>query len=226
MKTLLLLKIFMLLMMFSLTACFNLSPQTRSMTSNDSLPDDQLYDLQKMDFATGTPVQTAQVLNFRGVSKSFENLTGSSVVDLGAGEPNVTNDMPTYSLSGAPGSITASMLYNEVKLAAGLCLLTVRKERAMAPAARKFFALLDFTAPSSNQNMVSAIKDAANRVSRTICGSNADSATQDMVQTEIASSFAPTDSLVTEGTYYSNVVDSALMVCTSFLSSSCALVNN
>ena len=205
-------------------ACFNLSPQTRNLTQG-SLPDDEMYDLQKMDFPDGNAIQTVQVLNFRGVGKTFENLTGSLVSDLNGGEPNVTNDMPTYSLTGAADSINAPMLYNEVKLAAGLCLLTVRKERGMAPAARKFFNSFDFSKASTSQDIATAIKDATNRISRTFCGSDADTQTKNMVQTEIEASFDPTDSLV-DGAYYSNVIDSALMVCTSFLSSSCALVNN
>jgi len=109
---------------------FNLQPQARNVVTSATLSADDIYDRVPLSLAAGPATQSVQVLNFRAVAPTYEKLTETTVSQLIIGDPNSINDLPTYSLSGAPDSINSPMLLNQLKLAAGYCWRWLKKKGA------------------------------------------------------------------------------------------------
>jgi hypothetical protein len=235
----------------STTGCFNLPSQSRTIASSAAINDDQIYDLVPISFSAGPASSTAQVINFRGVAKTFEGLTGVKTTEFITGDPSIVNDISTYSISSQADSLTAPMLLNQTRLAAGLCLAMVKHEREMT-SGRKFFGMFNFRAssndtPLATQNLKAAILDSSAKIYKTFCGksasdklvSDATKGVDEMVRDEIIAGlgvdadvkdnrpgFNRTVSGGTDNNYYLNAVDSAVMTCTAFLASACTLTNN
>lgn len=164
-------KLAMVLPLLMTAACFNLEPQKRVVEESASLSDDAKYDLVAIGYPSGTPSTKAAVMNFRGVSRSFESLTGVPITSLIAGQdPSVLNDMPNYSLDSQPESLNSGMELSLLRLGTGMCMALVKKEMGLPAATRQFFKSFNFAVASEAQNIAGAISESANLISKAFCG--------------------------------------------------------
>jgi hypothetical protein len=157
---------------------------------------------------------TTQVLNFRSVAKTYSGLLGVNPSTAAANL--VLNDFTSYSLDNVPGGITSPMMYNQAKLGAEFCLTLVNTERAAAT--RRFFNGVNFGAAPVAQISAGAFDEPINQSSRIICGHDAPASLKTELKTLLSEAVATNT--------VADTANAALLVCTSFLASSCTLTNN
>jgi hypothetical protein len=200
------------LSMTTLTGCFKrtgVSAQDSTGLSNVGQPIGG-----NVDYNIVSGLSTAQVMNFRSVLSSYSTLTGVS--PSSAALTIYRADAPTYSLDGAPTSVTSPMMFSQAKLASEMCSTLVTKEKALAAASRMFFVSTDFTKVPSGQ-MSTWLTDAAERLSRRWCGHDVSSSLASSISSDIVSSLGATTQ---------DTVDASVILCTGYLSSACTLTNN
>lgn len=209
-----------------MVGCFGFNPQER--LKQAFLSDDERYDQTPLDFPAGASKTEVKVVNFRGVADSYEKVLDQKFDD---DDRDILDDaQATFSLDGKPDSFTAPMLFTKMRGAGELCRDRFNAEKR---GGRKFFNAL-----SNNYNdmprasFLTALEDVTQRLSRSVCGHDArghmvtsggSEDIQQMVRREITSlSGSELPDPVTE----SDMREVAIIVCTAFLSSSCALTNN